>query len=209
MQLLFNLPSPDADFYKADDSGIGHTSLPGTSVKPENRINFARHHSSVRYLAGPHLKGMTLRFVTQFCRQIKERQDVQYQWVAFPDFANWMQTELFQASTYALCGPNILSLTPSLNDDFWSFIALLPFYLRGLPRWWNPEAYALREKVLEGIKRWHSHAYEHSGLAKDDDDVWDPQWGAKIMKVRYTYADKMEPMSYDARASEDLALIFA
>ena len=193
----------------ADDSGIGHSPLIRSSVKPENRIAFHRYHSSMRYLVGPHLQGMTSRFVTQFYRQIKERQDVQYQWVAFPDFADWLQKELFQASTYALCGPNFLALTPTLNDDFWKFAAFLPSYLRGLPRWWNPKAYTVRDKVLEGIKRWYRHALEQSGLAQDEDEIWDPHWGAKIMKVRYTYADKMEPMSYAARASKDLALIFA
>ena len=209
MQLLFNIPSSVEKFYKADDSGIGHVPLPGTAVKPEHRITYLRHHSSVRYLTGAHLKGMTARFVKQFRKQVKDRQDVQYEWVEFPDFASFLQKELFQAATYAMCGPYFLSLNPGLNDDFWDFIGNLPVYLRGHPRWWNPKAFAIRQRVLEAVKRWHKHAFEHSGLAKVDDEMWDPYWGAKIMKERYTYADKMEAMSLDARASEDLAIIFA
>ena len=108
-----------------------------------------------------------------------------------------------------MCGPIFLAIIPGLVDDFWTFITHIPTYTRILPKWFNPEAYRVRDKVIAAVKNWLRFAFEKSGLSKPDDPIWDPYWGAKIMKERFTYAHKMSGMTTDARASEDLAIIFA
>ena len=209
IQVLFASPKDVEPFYLADKSGIAATPLSGTKEKPEDRIHYLRHHSSVKYLAGPHLKGMTERFVDQFRRQIMEHEEIQDEWVEYPDFADFLQKELFRAATFSMCGPNLLAINPDLLEDFWTFIGYIPIYTRALPRWFNPDAYRVRDKVIAAIKNWHQFAFEKSGLSKPDDAIWDSYWGAKIMKERYTYSHKMSGMTADARAAEDLAIIFA
>ena len=78
-----------------------------------------------------------------------------------------------------------------------------------MPRMFNPEAHQRRDKVLEGVKKYHRHAVQHAGLVRSDDPIWDEHWGANIMKERYTYSDNIKAMTLDTRASEDLTLIFA
>ena len=209
LRLLFKLPASVNKFYLADDSEIHHIPNPGSKTAHGDRIHYHRYVTSTKFLKGPHLQGMTERFVWHLRKQVAEAKDIQDDWVDLPDFARFLQRQLFSAASYSLMGPSFLRLSPSLNDDFWDFVECLPVYMRGMPRIFNPEAHQRRERVLEGVKRYHRHAAQHAGLAKPGDPIWDEHWGAKIMKERYTYSDNMKAITLDARASEDLTLIFA
>ncbi|KAI5200836.1 cytochrome P450, partial [Aureobasidium subglaciale] len=211
MQLLFDLPSAAKNFYQSDNSGVAPNPLPGTNVPAHHRVGFMRHHAASKYLNGAHLQGMTERFVETFKMRIMSSEHISDdQWTELPDFQDWLQKELFRSAMRAMCGPHFERLSPTSADDFWEYMRFIPVYGKGLPRWTNRAAYRARDRVLGAIMRWHSHAVEHAGCEpRADDSIWDEYWGAKIMKERYAYATKTEHLSAEAKASEDLAMIFA
>ena len=153
---------------------------------------------------------MTERFVTNFGNQIAENREIGIQWVEYPDLTDFLQRQLFKAATGSLCGPYIFSLNPNFSDDFWEYISHLPTLAKGFPRWWNPGAWKARDRCLAAITKWHLHAWANVDHEKDDETTeWDPYFGTRLMRTRYTYARKMEAMTDEARAAEDLAMIFA
>lgn len=207
---IFALPAEVIPLYEADNSGIAATPIPGTHVAPHNRIGQLRHSAASKYLYGPHLRGMTERFVTFFGRQIADNKEVGKEWVEYPDLIDWLQRQMFRAATGSLCGTYIFSLNPNFTDDFWEYMSNIPTLAKGFPRWWNSRAWKSRDRCLAAITKWHLHAWENADREKDDDTIeCEPYFGARIMRIRYTYAKKMEGMTDQARAAEDLAMIFA
>ena len=210
LQTFFGVPKEVAKFYSKDNSGINATPIPGTNVPPHHRINHLRFGAAQKYLYGPHLNGMTTRFVEHLGKQIAEDKEIGEDWVEFPNLTDFIQKRVFEATTTALCGPYIFSLNPTFNEDFWEYIRHIPILYKGLPRWWSPKAYKARDKCLAAITKWHLHAWNNVDHSKDHDSVaWEPYFGARIMRTRYTYAKNMEATTDESRAAEDLAMIFA
>ena len=118
---------------------------------------------------------------------------------------------MFPCSTEAIYSSSILSLNPTLTEDFWAFQEGVPAFLQRLPRWLRPGVYRDRDKMLDAIKRWHAFANEHSSFSRTghDDPDWDPYYGTKVVKARQAYLPEIEVMDADGRASEDLGLLSA
>ena len=153
---------------------------------------------------------MTTRFLDELRRQIDLIDEIGQDWVEYQDLTEWSQKLVFTATTTALCGSYMFELNPTFNEDFWEYIRHIPTLYKGLPRWWNPKAHRARDKCLAAIKKWHLHAWSHVDHSRDDDSVaWEPYFGARIMRTRYTYAKKMEATTDESRAAEDLGMIFA
>jgi hypothetical protein len=74
------------------------------------------------------------------------------EWVELPDLWLFIRTLVFHASTEAICGSFLLSLNPTLTEDFWAFDHNIPTLLKGIPRWLAPGAHKSREKMLIAIK---------------------------------------------------------
>ena len=82
MRLLFGLLKKDQPFYDADTSGIAHSPIPGSNVKPENRINFLRHTATTKFFSVPNVRDMTSRFCGLLESQLDKRGDVGSDWVS-------------------------------------------------------------------------------------------------------------------------------
>ncbi|KAM7212312.1 cytochrome P450 [Rhypophila decipiens] len=208
---IFAVPQEACDFYSEDNSGIASTPLPGTSIPPHNRMAHLRHSAATKYLYGPHLRNMTDRFVKNYTKQIAEFTEVGSEWVTYPDLVVWLQRFMFQAATSSLMGEHVFRINPNFSDDFWEFVSHLPTLVKAFPRWMNPKAWEARGRCVRTIEKWHKHAWENVDHSTDDDDSveYEEFFGARIMRVRYNYARKMERMSDEARAAEDLAMVFA
>ena len=106
-------------------------------------------------------------------------------------------------------GPNILSLSPTLCEDFWKFDAGIPSLARGYPRWIIPATYQARDKCLASVKRWHNFVRQNfKSMTSRPERDYDPSSGAEIMRFRRNMYSKMEAMDADAEASEDLGLMW-
>lgn len=147
-------------------------------------------------------------------RDVSADTSIGAEWVEMPDLFELYQKLAFPAATESLCGSSILSLHPTLTDDFWAFMSCTPTLLKGVPRWLSPLAYKRRDKMLKMFKEWHAFANAHSDFTKTgaDDPEWDPYLGIKkICKSKAEYVSRIyhRTMNADSRASKDLGLLFS
>ncbi|OCL10073.1 cytochrome P450 [Glonium stellatum] len=182
----------------------------GSTTRQEDRIHFWQASTAQKYLSGQTLLQISERYLRILTRNL-DTLDIQNEWVGLPDLYNFLQMEVSRAAIESMMGSKILELNPTLVEDFWNFDSNVPNYIRGFPRWIIPSAYKARDRLLASVKKWHAYAHEHSDCSKlgPDDPEWDPYFGTKLVKARQNYALKMKPMDADARASEDMGLLFA
>ncbi|KAF6819864.1 hypothetical protein CPLU01_12923 [Colletotrichum plurivorum] len=217
MRQLFGSRPPRwiAAVYKGDDSGIGAIPLPGSSVPSHLRVWHHQHKSLSRYLSGDHLRRLGARVMENLSAELA-RVDPSDPidsgaWVAVPDFFHWWTHRMFAAAVSALCGPHLVRLNPGFVRDFWEYMLNWPAISRFYPYALASRAYQSRQRVLDGIKRWHAYARQHSDFRRDGpgDEGWDEHWGSTLLKVRLQWGQDTQLMNDDALASEDLALITA
>lgn len=211
---LLGTPSECIPFYEADDSGMAATPCKWSTVKQEDRIHYHQHHSAQKYMAAQHLSHLSERFLTTLSRNLEiftSSEADSKGWIEVPDLYSFLQRHVGAASIETMMGSEILRLHPTLLDNYAMFERSVPKFTRCLPRWLLPQEYKNRDRLLEAIKRWHTHSHAHSdceSLAPGDPE-WDPYFGSKVIKSRQKYTAKMKAMTPDACASEDLGLMFA
>lgn len=207
------LGAPDhiLPLYSTDDSGQLLKPMPGSQVRPENRIRFFHTKAAHQYLAGTNGLRLGERYMDILTRKVSTDASVGYGWVDSPDLWIFIQNLVFPPATEALCGSFLLSLNPTLTEDFWAYDRSTPMLLKNLPRWLTPWAYKNRERMLNAIKKWHAYAIERSDPSKTgvNDPEWDPYFGSKYVKARQRFLREIPVMDADGRASEDLGLLFA
>ncbi|MCJ1468018.1 hypothetical protein MMC07_006644 [Pseudocyphellaria aurata] len=210
MKYMFGTPAEVFPLYARDDSGPFATPLAGSHVLPENRIRFLHWSSAHQHLASAG-NSMGERYMNILSRNVSAATSIGIEWVEMPDLFEWIQKLAFLAATESLCGSSILSLHPTLTEDFWAFVGCLPTLVKWVPRWSSPVAHKKRDKMLMMVKEWHAFADAHSDFAKPaaDDPEWDPYFGSKYVKARQRSFHGIGMMNADGRASEDLALLFA
>lgn len=211
MKNVFGTPKDVLPLYAEDDSGQLATPVLGSHVLPENRMRFFHWRAAHQHLAGSNGIKLGERFMSILSRRISTDKSIGAEWVEMPDLFQFMQNLVFPAAIESLLGSTILSLHPTLNDDFWAFVSCMPTLLKGFPRWLSPLAYKRRDKMLKMIKEWHTFANKFSDFTKTEvnDPEWDQYLGSKYVKARQGIFHGIEMMNADGRASEDLGLLFA
>ncbi|KKY17551.1 putative nacht and ankyrin domain protein [Diplodia seriata] len=102
-----------------------------------------------------------------------------------------------------------LSEFGSKPELFWEYNEWIPSFVKGLPRFVIPEAYAVRERLLASIKAWHCYATQESDkLETMPTGEEDPFWGAKYFRDRQRTLLAVDDYDGDAMASEDLGSIW-
>ena len=210
LENMFGTPSDVIPFDAADNLGVNSTPLSGSGVQPEHRITYLQVKAAHKHLSGTGLVQMTEFFLNILERRFLERQ-VRREWADHPDLYMFLQDEVFRAAVDALCGPHLLSQSPTFVKEFWQFVTDVPMLIKGLPRWMSPGPYCTRQRLLDAIKKWHNYAIEHSDFSKTgpNDPEWEPYFGSKSIRARQEYSSNMPFMNKDALAAEDLDLIFA
>ena len=208
---MFGTPDHIALLYSEDDSGQSPNPISGSRVRPENRVSFFHHKAANQHLVGTNGSKLGEIYMDILSRNISADTSVGIEWFDLPDLYRFIQKLVFLAATESLCGSSILSLNPTLMEDFWLFFEGIPILLKGFPRWLCPGAYKSRDKMLSAIKKWHAFANECSDFSQTGvaDPEWDPYYGSKYVKARQSFLHGIEIMNADGRASEDLGFLFA
>lgn len=211
LKWLLATPPSVIPFYEADNSGTAVNPRHGSNVRQENRINYLQHATAHKYLSGQSLLALSEQYTRVLDRNLDSLNCTTGDWASYPDLYSFLQEYVSSAAIESLMGSEILRLNPDIVRDLWTFDANVPKFLKHLPEWLIPSAYRSRRRLLSAIKRWHAHANEHSDCSKTgpQDPEWEPYFGSKLLRARQAYALKMEPMNADARASEDMGLMFA
>lgn len=182
----------------------------GSIVEQKNRVHYWQASLAQKYLSGQYLWKISKRYF-EIIQKNLNASNIQHEWVELPDLYRFLQMEVSRASIETMCGSHIFRINPNLVEDFWTFESQVPTLVCGLPEWMTPKACKVRRKLLDGIKAWHAFAHEHSDCSKiqPEDPDWDPYFGIQLVKARQYHNLRMDSMDADARASEDLGLLFA
>ena len=195
--------------FKADDSGHHSKRNPGSMTEPHNRIDFLTHETFMKSLNGPSLSRMSERFSRSLSDRL-EAVDVDADWREIPDLLGFVQMEVSTAVLEATFSPQLVAQNPTFVSDLFKYDSAVPTLSKGVPRCMAPEAYRIRDKMLQMIKNWHAYARKHfeSNLIGADGD-FDPFWGSEHMRYRQKTLIKVDGFDEDALASLDLGLIWA
>ena len=124
----------------------------------------------------------------------------------------WLISQMFPASTTALFGSRILEVYPELKVDFFEFDRVILSLFFGLPRFLNRKAYAVRDKALDGLRRWQEAVIEESKgeppLEPDGEISWEPVWGSRFSRAKQRYY-AAQGIAVPSRAAFDLGFLFA
>ncbi|KAI0594165.1 cytochrome P450 [Biscogniauxia sp. FL1348] len=207
---LVDLPQETVTLYLSDKSGAGLKPRKDSNVPPERRITFLVSHNLHTFLSSCYLDGISGRYSTML-RQRVDSIDIQREWVSWPNLFDFLQRTTLIPEIEALFGLKLLELNPSFIDDLLVFTRHVPDFLRLRPWWLNPQAHRARNRLIQYVKRWHEYAQKHVDFTEisDQDLDWEPFWGSKLMRVRQQYEHKTAAMNSEARACEDVGLIWA
>lgn len=127
-----------------------------------------------------------------------------------PDLLAFCEKEFASTVVEATCGPILERINPDFTKDLALYERQTPSLSKGFPRWMVPRAYAVRDKLLTNIKRWHAMARETFGASSiDADGDADPYWGSEFMRSRQKMFESFSGFDADAAASSDLGFIWA
>ena len=208
------LGTPDhvLPLYTADDSGPLVKPIPGSKVRPENRIRMLHMKAVHDHLAGTNGIKLGEHYMALLEKNVTTTNfEIGVDWAALPDLFLFIQNLVFPAGTETLFGSTISSLHPTLTEDFWAFSDTIPTLLKGLPRWLAPYSYKKRDKMLQMIKEWHTLIDQRieSPKLRTAELHWEPNLGSRYIRERQKIFRSLDVMDADGRASEDLGLTFA
>ncbi|KAL8826675.1 MAG: hypothetical protein Q9191_003650 [Dirinaria sp. TL-2023a] len=203
----FGVPSSFKRFFAADDSGLGREPRAGSKIKLDHRVDYLMHSLITQFLSGPDLAPLATRFSNNISQRL-EQLEVTQEWSDVPDLYAFVQEHVFHASVEAIFGSSIFELNPEFSKDFAKFEAHVPELAKGYPRFLNRGAYKARDRCIAGVKKWQSFLNDQKRTGTVPCNDYDPQFGSRLVQRRHSAFAKMEPMNADARASEDLALIW-
>ncbi|KAF2662320.1 cytochrome P450 [Lophiostoma macrostomum CBS 122681] len=207
----FGVPRYFQRFFASDTSGLSHTPDPRSNVKPEHRVDYLMHTYIVQYMTGAGLQPLANRFTHNMLHQLHAFHTVADSH-ELEDLYAFMQEHIFRASISAMFGKLIFQVSPRFCENFWRFEAGVPELAKGFPRWILRNQYRARDVCLADVRRWHETLDQRRLHAADpkvlSDNHYDDVFGSEVVKRRHAAFSRMELMGADAKASEDLALIW-
>lgn len=120
---------------------------------------------------------------------------------------------MFIASTTAVMGERIFEVCPNITEDFWIFDSHFLSMFFGLPRFFSPDGWDARNRLIESLTNWIQvgvKEYEAAGLGVPDPEDgrdWDPYFGARITRARHALFQEMQ-MTLGGQASQHLGFLF-
>ena len=203
------MPSKALELYTADNSGCYHEPHALSTVKPENRIDHITYQALNRFLSGPGLNPFFNRFTENMIARLRDL-GICAEWRDMKDLWGLFKYNITPAAIQAMCGSSLMSLTPDIAEQLWTYDSAIPDLVRGLPKWWVPMSYAKRDRILQSIKDWHTFVRAHIDETQTGPDGdWDPHCGSEFIRSRQRTFPKMDGMDHDAIAASDLGAIWA
>ncbi|KAB8301307.1 hypothetical protein EYC80_003188 [Monilinia laxa] len=211
LERVFGTPPEAGSILIADNTGTSAQPLPGSKPLPaDQRYHHIIHQGLHDNLSGLRLEELAARFLANLNKELDNLDMGNDEWLEIPDLYSLIQDAIFNASTLALCGSHIFEVIPSLTEDFWDFDSQIGGPLKGIPRFIIPSAYKIRDKLIKGIMEWHRSAEEH--IDRNDEDLdkksWEPFYGSRFLRDRARDLSKIIGFSDEARAANDLGLIW-
>lgn len=203
MQNAFGCPSHLVDQFMPQNP----LSRPG---RPEGLLDSLLHRAMINGHSGAQLEALTARYQKFLVERIEDSANkIGADWTAFPDLTSFAEQQVLEAAMRSSFGTCIFSVNPTFAEDFWNFSRCIGTLFMGLPRWLNPGARRIRNKMVENMKRWQKYAREHCDISTLGDVEWEPCYGSKFNRERQNYKTQRGIIDETARAAEDLAFTWA
>lgn len=205
---VFGMPKKAVAMYTLDNSGILPKPRLSSNVASHNRIDFHTHAGFNHLLSGDRLINLYKRWLACFTPRL-ERLQIGNEWISVADIMDYWMPSLTAALNEAMAGPVLECINPNFTQDFLEFLPYVHGLMKGLPRWWLPRAFALRESLNRDFRQWHSLArtfFKESDISPDGDA--DPWWGCAAMRERQKLFEKVDNWGHDAMAASDFGLLW-
>lgn len=194
--------------YTLDTSGVLPKPKPEANVAPHNRIDHLTHANFHKHLLGEGLPITFQRFSAAFVGRLRSLH-IQDEWTEYPDIMKFWMLPLTASMNEALAGPVLDCVNPNFTQDLLRYFPYIQDLMKGLPRWYIPEAYRLRRNLIEDVKQWHAKAREQFKETDiDKDGGADPWWGSAFMRERQKILEKVDNWDGDAIASSDFGVFW-
>lgn len=212
------------DVYISDTSGSRSRPIPGSNVPENKRVSYHTHENLVQGLLGAGLGPTTERIEEELFASldssVPSRRTQEKGWTYKEDLTEFVEEHLGSAMLKALFGPLLLADSPDFNRDLWKYDKKIMSLAKRLPVVFIPEAYRLRNKLLDSIMRWHRLASRLSAATRgrrsnngNDEDKGagdaDPFWGSTMMRERHEMLLGIGDQDLKSVASTDLGFIWA
>lgn len=204
------MPKRALAVYRADDSGSHRRPNPESNVAPHNRVDFLTHQILFKAFGGSGLNKCFDRCAEILRRNLEALNLPEDEWTEMPDLWAFFQSQMGTAVLEGLYGPTLSRLSPDFLQNLWAFDRATPNLAKLLPKFLIPEAYKVRSRLLDSIRRWHDYARQHfdeSAIGPDGDA--DPYWGSQMVRSRQKVLLEVDGQDYDAIVAADLGLIWA
>lgn len=211
LERVFGTPPEAGNIMINDNTGTLAHPLPGSILlPPDQRYHHIIHQGLHDHLSGLRLAELATRFLMNLNADLDKLDVGSEEWLEIPDLYSFIQNAVFNASTLALCGSHIFEITPTLTEDFWNFDSQVGGPLKGIPRFLVPDSYAIRDKLVKSIMKWHRSAEQH--INRNDEELdkksWEPYYGSKFVRERARNLSGIIGFGDEARAANDLGLIW-
>lgn len=206
----FGWPTKDLKILMRDESGTQAQPRAGTPhIESHNRIYHFVHQTLHTNLSGPGLADLGPRYAANLEKEL-DALEVGDEWVEFENLYAIIKRIGFDASMATICGPHLQRLSPDFTREFWEYDSRLSQLFKNIPRFLAPRAYELRDKLKSDIMKWHKFANEHVDV--QDPEVakleWEQYFGSRLMRERAMHSAKVDDMSDEAHAANDLGMIW-
>ncbi|KAK4171530.1 cholesterol 7-alpha-monooxygenase [Triangularia setosa] len=182
LKYMFGMPKRGLDAYRKDDSGPLSKPYHGSNVAPQDRIDYMLHENFIRQWSGPHHSTTTQRFKRALVARF-DSVGLDNQWEPVDDLYDMMAKRVSAALTESIFGPSLLRLNPNFIDDLWKYDDVVPYLVRGFPRWLMPAPYRIRDQLRGQIEKWYAYARENfTADSIEADGDGDPYWGSEFVR---------------------------
>lgn len=179
----------------------------------QDPIEQAIHRGVQTGLMGPQLDVLADRFQAALLENLHTAQvggtPIGDDWVHLPDLCSFVQEKVAESGIGMFFGPYMILLNPGIVQDFWRWDGYVRLMFMGMPRWLIPEAYRLRERMVQNIRRWQKHASDNFQGPEPDGNEWEPFYGSKLVRHRQALHRERGITDETARAAENLALMWS
>ena len=196
------------EVYLGDSSGINPKPHPNSNLATKDRYYYQNRKAIVGFFNGPGLKSMGNRFATLLTEEIHHL-NVGHQWTEYEDLYNFIQKLLIRPAVEAMCGPILFHQNPAFGDDFWNLDHDILYFFKSYPKWLAPSAHRNRAKLLKNVKDWHAAAHRNFEESHIESDGHDRFFGSPLMRIRQEYLSRIDALDAEAKASQDLGLLWA
>ncbi|MCJ1270046.1 hypothetical protein MMC22_009940 [Lobaria immixta] len=208
LKTLLGMAPKAFDMYTIDTSGIYPKPSPGSHVAPHNRIDYLTYTSFHKHLFGEGLSNFYLTFAAALMHRFKSL-NIENDWIELPDIMEFWLPPLTTSLNETIVGPILECLNPNFTRDLLKYFWYVHPLMKGLPRWCIPEAYRLRETLVQSMKQWRAIAmarFKETDI--DEDGGTDPWWGSALMRERQKFLAKVDNWDDDSIASSDLGVLW-